>query len=130
WEQRRPAVESLQRDGRSESGGRHADERDHRRSFLSHILALATREEKVMQKHITILGVLYITFGILGVLAGLIVFVSVAGGGIISGDRKAMAITAIVGSAVALFLFLISAPGVIGGIGLLQRRSWARILVL
>lgn len=83
-----------------------------------------------MQKHITILGVLYITFGILGVLAGLIVFVSVAGGGIISGDREAMAITAIVGTVVALFLFLISAPGVIGGIGLLQRRSWARILVL
>ncbi len=83
-----------------------------------------------MQKHITILGVLYIALGILGVLAALIVFVSVVGGGLISGDRQAMAITGIVGSVVALFIFLISVPGVIGGIGLLQRRSWARILVL
>src|ERR1044072_5830029 len=83
-----------------------------------------------MQQHITILGVLYITLGALGVLAGEIVFVTVAGGGIISGDSGAMAITAIVGSAIAIFLFLVSAPGVIGGIGLLQRRSWARILVL
>jgi len=83
-----------------------------------------------MQQHITILGVLYIILGALGILAGVIVFVTVAGGGIISGDGEAMAITAVVGSAIAIFLFLISAPGVIGGIGLLQRRSWARILVL
>lgn len=83
-----------------------------------------------MQQHITILGVLYIILGGLGVLAGVIVFVAVAGGGMISGDTEAMAITAVVGSAIAIFLFLISVPGVIGGIGLLQRRSWARILVL
>ena len=83
-----------------------------------------------MQKHITILGVLYIALGIMGILAGLIVLVSVTGGGLLSGDRDAMAITAIIGPAIAVFLFLISAPGLIGGVGLLQRRSWARILVL
>jgi hypothetical protein len=41
-----------------------------------------------------------------------------------------MAITAIVGPAVASFFLLLSAPGLIGGIYLLKRRPWARILVL
>ncbi|MDA2937642.1 hypothetical protein MYX75_05190, partial [Acidobacteria bacterium AH-259-A15] len=83
-----------------------------------------------MEKHVTILGALYIAFAVLGLLCALIVFVSVVGGGLLSGDREAVAITSIVGPAVALFLILISGPGLIGGIGLLQRRSWARMLVL
>jgi hypothetical protein len=41
-----------------------------------------------------------------------------------------MAITAIVGPAVAGFLVLLAVPGIIGGIGLLKGKSWARILVL
>ena len=83
-----------------------------------------------MQKHLTILGALYIALGALGILAALIVFVAVAGGGLLSGDAGAIAITSGVGTVIALFLILISAPGVIGGIGLLKRQSWARILVL
>jgi hypothetical protein len=83
-----------------------------------------------MEKHITILGVLYIALGALGVLAAVIVFVAVVGGGLLSGEAEAIAITSGVGSIIAIFLILISAPGIIGGIGLLQRRSWARILVL
>ena len=83
-----------------------------------------------MQKHITIMGVLYIAFGALGVLVGVIVFLGVAGGGLLSGDAEAMAITAGVGSVVAIIIILIAAPGIIGGIGLLKRWPWARILVL
>ena len=83
-----------------------------------------------MEKHITVLGVLYIALSVLGLLAAIIVFAAVVGGGIISQDPEAMAITAIVGPAVAGFLLIISAPGLIGGIYLLKRRPWARILVL
>jgi len=83
-----------------------------------------------MEKHITVLGVLYIALSVLGILAAIIVFTAVVGGGVISQDPEAMAITAIVGPAVAGFLLIISAPGLIGGIYLLKRRSWARILVL
>ena len=83
-----------------------------------------------MEKHVTVLGILYIAFSALGLLLAVIVFTAVVGGGIISGDSEAMAITGIVGPAVALFFILLSAPGLIGGIYLLKRRPWARILVL
>ena len=83
-----------------------------------------------MQKHITILGGLYVAFGILGVLVALFVFVAVVGGGLLSGDVGAIAITAGIGSLIGFFLLLVSAPGIIGGFGLLSRRPWARVLVL
>ena len=83
-----------------------------------------------MEKHVTVLGILYIAFSALGLLLAAIIFTAVVGGGIISGDSEAMAITGIVGPAVALFFVLLSAPGLIGGICLLKYRSWARILVL
>lgn len=83
-----------------------------------------------MQKHITILGALYIAFGILGMLFAIIVFVAVVGGGLLSGDMGAIAITTGVGSLIGFFLLLVSAPGIIGGLGLLSRRPWARTLVL
>ena len=83
-----------------------------------------------MEKHVTILGVLYIAFSSLGILAAVIVFVVIAGGGLLSGELKAIAITASVGSAIAFFLALVSIPGIIGGIGMLKRKSWARILVM
>ena len=83
-----------------------------------------------MEKHVTILGVLYIAFSSLGILAAIIVFVVIAGGGLLSGELKAITITASVGSTIAFFLALVSIPGIIGGIGMLKRKSWARILVM
>ena len=83
-----------------------------------------------MEKHVTVLGILYIAFSALGLLLAIIIFTAVVGGGIISGDSEAMAITGIVGPAIALLFVLLSAPGLIGGIYLLKHRPWARILVL
>jgi hypothetical protein len=83
-----------------------------------------------MEKHVTVLGILYIAFSALGLLLAIIIFTAVVGGGIISGDSEAMAITGIVGPAIALLFVLLFAPGLIGGIYLLKHRPWARILVL
>ena len=83
-----------------------------------------------MEKHVTFVGALRIGLGVLGILAAMIVFAAVVGGGVISGDREAIRITAIVGMLVAFFLVLLSVPGIIGGIGLLKWKSWARFLVL
>jgi phage shock protein PspC (stress-responsive transcriptional regulator) len=83
-----------------------------------------------MEEHVKILGILYIAFSALGLVIAFIVFIAVTGGGLISGDETAIAITTIVGTAIAGFLVLLSAPGIIGGMGLLKRQSWARILVL
>lgn len=83
-----------------------------------------------MDKHVTVLGVLYIVFSALGILAALIVYIVLVGVGLISEDPEAMRILATVGTVVSFVLFLCSIPGIIGGIGLLNRQGWARILVL
>jgi hypothetical protein len=83
-----------------------------------------------MEKHVTAVAALNIGFGALGLLIAIIVFVAVVGGGVISGDPETMGITAIVGTSIAFFFVLVSVPEIIGGIGLLKRWPWARILVL
>jgi hypothetical protein len=84
----------------------------------------------MMEKHVRVVAWLYIILGVLGVLAAAIVFVAVLGGGLISGDRDAIRITAIVAVAISGFLGLLSAPGILAGIGLLGFHPWARILAL
>ncbi len=83
-----------------------------------------------MKQHVTIVAALNIGFGLIKFLVAAIVFLAVVGGGLISGDAEALAITAIVGPAVASLLVLLAVPGIIGGVGLLKGKSWARILVL
>ena len=97
-----------------------------------------------MAQHVTVVGVLRIGFGALGILGAIIllliaviVFASTVGPGVISGDEEALRILTAIGSGVglllcgiALFVALLSVPGIIGGIGLLRLRPWARYLVL
>jgi hypothetical protein len=84
----------------------------------------------MMQKHITVLAWLYVVFNIIGVLVAILLFAIIFGGGLISGDSEAIAITAIVATVIGFMLCIFSVPGIIGGIGLLYMKSWARILVL
>jgi hypothetical protein len=83
-----------------------------------------------MRQHVTLLGSLLVAQGILGLLAALVVLLSVAGGGVLSGDAEAMAVTGIVGLAVGGFLALLALPSLIAGIGLLSRKRWGRIFAL
>jgi hypothetical protein len=83
-----------------------------------------------MEQHITVLGVLHIAWGALGILSAILIFTVVAGAGMISGDPEAMAITSIVGLSVSFCLFVPCLPGLIGGIGVLKYRQWARITLL
>lgn len=97
-----------------------------------------------MEQHVTVVGVLRIGFGALGILGAIIllliaviVFASTVGPGVISGDEEALRILTAIGSGaglllcgIALFVALLSVPGIIGGIGLLRLRPWARYLVL
>jgi hypothetical protein len=82
-----------------------------------------------MKQHVTVVAALNIGFGLLKLFLAAIALVAIVGGGLISGDPEAMVITGIVGPAVAFFLVLTAVPGILGGIGLLRGKSWARILV-
>lgn len=83
-----------------------------------------------MEGHIKILGILYIVSGSLKLLAGAIVLMVLAAGGVISGDPTAMRITTLVGSLVGGFLLLLALPEFIGGAGIMKKRSWARVVLM
>jgi hypothetical protein len=83
-----------------------------------------------MDKHITLIAVINLVFSILLFCVGMFLFIAVTGGGLISRDPEAIFITGLVGTALAVFFTILSVPGFIGGLGLLKRKSWARILML
>lgn len=83
-----------------------------------------------MRQHIQILGILYIVFSALFIFGAILIFVLVSSGGLISGDETAITITTIIGSSIGGFLVLVSLPGLVGGIAILEHREWARILLL
>ncbi|MGC9346813.1 MAG: hypothetical protein ACP5JG_01635 [Anaerolineae bacterium] len=83
-----------------------------------------------MKTNIKVLGWLYIVLGVLGALTGLIVLAILLGAGALSGDRDAITVLTLVGFFVAGIMTLISAPGIIVGIGLLNFSPWSRVLAL
>lgn len=83
-----------------------------------------------MKKHVTVAGALRIGMGVLGLLIAAFVFIAIVGGGLISGDRDAIAITSVVGTVIGGFFGLISLPNIIAGWGLIRFKPWARILTL
>ncbi len=83
-----------------------------------------------MEKHVTILGVLYIAFGALSILAAVIIFMGTAAGGLLSNDKESFTLLTGIGTIIAFFLVILAVPGIIGGIGLLMHMFWAKILVL
>ena len=83
-----------------------------------------------MDKHIGIVGGLFVAMGAIKLLAAGIVMVTVMGGGLLSQDMDVLAVTSTVAISVSSLLLFLALPSLIGGIGLLKRRSWARILVV
>jgi hypothetical protein len=98
------------------------------------VLYWLRKEGKKMEKHVTVVGAVQIGFGALKLLAALTLFGIIVGegllGGVIWGDKIPIAVTAFVGTAIALWLAVLSVPEIVGGIGLLRWKSWARYLVL
>lgn len=84
-----------------------------------------------MKDHIKVIGILWVIFGAfclgLAVLA-LLVFFGVAQ--IPNVEEISPGILRVIGIIVSSFLGLISLPQIIGGLGLLQHKEWARILIL
>ena len=85
-----------------------------------------------MQKHITIVGALHIAFAAWGILWAILVAGMLIGiGSTLAGvDQTAQSILTTMGCIVPGLLFLISLPGIIGGIGVLRLKPWARYMVL
>lgn len=90
-----------------------------------------------METHVKVLGVLHIVAGGLGVIAAVLI-VAILGGvaGLVEASadapdaQTAIPILKMVSAGLFVFLLLISAPGIVAGIGLLHFRNWARILTI
>jgi hypothetical protein len=83
-----------------------------------------------LQKTVTIIATVQIAWGSISLIAAFLLYVIVAGAGAISGDHEAMMVTTIVASAISIPMFFLSLPPIIGGIALLKRKSWARIVLI
>jgi hypothetical protein len=83
-----------------------------------------------MDKHVTIVASLRIGFSVVMIMFAIFLFALLFGIGIVTGDRTAMWILTLVGGLLGIFFLVLGLPGLVGGIGLLSRRPWARILVL
>lgn len=83
-----------------------------------------------MESHVRLLGILFIIWGILSIVFGLIIFGLFLGGGLLTDNEEAFAVLSIIGVAVGAFCVLTGIPEIIGGWGLLRKMQWARIVVL
>ena len=83
-----------------------------------------------METNVKILGWLHIVLGIIGAIIGAVVLFILLGTGLITGDREAMSILAIVGTLVAMVMSIVSLPAIITGVGLINTRPWARVFAL
>jgi hypothetical protein len=83
-----------------------------------------------MEKHVTAVAVIHIGLSILGILLGGFLFILLTSIGVFTQDHEAQFVLWIVGTALGGFFVITSIPSIIGGIGLLKYKNWARILVL
>jgi hypothetical protein len=81
-----------------------------------------------MNTQVKVIGWLYIIMSALNLLGAACLSTMIFGGGLISQDQTAMAVTGIVSLICGGFLLLLAIPGLIVGVGLLKFKEWARIL--
>jgi len=84
-----------------------------------------------MKDHIKVLGILWVLFGGFWLFLAsfaLLVFLGVAT--IPNVENIGPGLLRLIGVAVSVFLAALGLPQIIGGLGLLARKEWARILVL
>lgn len=84
-----------------------------------------------MEKHVQIVGLLWIFMGILGIVLAVLAFGLFFGLSFIPDmDPSGQTALRIVGMVAGVFFGVIALPSILGGIGVLKRQEWARILVI
>lgn len=83
-----------------------------------------------MQKHITVVGALHIGYAASLVLGALILFMTMIGAGVVSQDETALVILTGIGCLAPGFLIMLAVPGIVGGVGVIMLKPWARYMAL
>jgi len=88
-------------------------------------------EDSKMKKHVTVVGAIHIGFGILGLIGAVAVFFALSfAQGFVENDETGVIILGFLSVSLPLLIGFISTLGLIGGIGLLVFKSWARYLII
>jgi hypothetical protein len=90
-----------------------------------------TIDDTRMKKHVTVVGVIHIAFGVLGLIGALSVFFALHfARGFVSNEEIPEMVLSMLAVSLPLLIGFISTLGLVGGIGLLAYKSWARYLVI
>lgn len=89
-----------------------------------------TTTARPIDTHITIVGALHVAFGIMALIGLAFAFLGMIGFGFAMAQEGHGLMGTVVGVMIVSVLALFAIPGLIGGIGLLMKKRWARIVVL
>ena len=88
-------------------------------------------EESKMKKHVTAVGAIQIGFGILGLIGALVVFLALSfAKGIVGNEEVPTVVLGFLAIGLPLLIGFFSTLSLVGGIGVLSYKNWARILVM
>jgi hypothetical protein len=88
-------------------------------------------EDSKMRKHVTVVGAIQIGFGILGLIGAVVVFFALNfARGFIENDEVGIMVVRFLSVSLPILIMFLSTLGLVGGIGLLAYKSWARYLVI
>jgi len=84
-----------------------------------------------MKKHVTVVGAIQIGFGILGLIGALATFFALNfARGVAGGDETGQMVLRFLSISLPLLVGSMSSLGLVGGIGLLVYKPWARYIVM
>ena len=84
-----------------------------------------------MRKHVTLVGSIHIGFVILGLIGALAVFCALNfAKGFVSGEEIPNGVLSFLAASLPLLIGFMSTLGLVGGIGLIAFKSWARYLII
>lgn len=83
-----------------------------------------------MERHINVAASLQTGLGILGFIAGIVIYAVLLFIVKFIGETEAQTIILIVGKVIAGIILFCSLPVIIAGVGLFKKREWGRILTL
>jgi hypothetical protein len=88
-------------------------------------------ETNKMKKHVTLAGSLQIGFSVLGLMAAVAIFAALTfAKGMTEGDEVPQVVLGFLSISLPILLGSLSILGLVGGIGVLVYKSWARYLVI
>jgi len=88
-------------------------------------------KDSKMKKHVTVVGAIHIGFGLLGLICALAVFFLLNfAKGFVSGEEIPTIVLGFLAASLPLLIGFLSTLGLVGGIGLIALKSWARYLII